>query len=241
MIGNLLSVDYAVTESPDSLASLPSTLAAFADPNGGTSDVVPESGDEVLLFRPVPYIDPETGDVLGLTSLDPEIWVFDSGSSWVLAAKQPEPGDIIISVSDRAPLFQIGGGVVVTETFPGSWANGQTATSLPVPLPPIPPVEPLSPTHVTPMTDYTWDGSDRHHVSADTTNQDVVVRVPFPAAEADPQVVNHELTVVNRGDGGTGNTVRVAISEVCPHQADIVLAVGQSVRLRAIVGSYDTI
>jgi hypothetical protein len=160
--------------------------------------------------------------------------VAPAGQSWTLTTLG-QPGAVLVPSSVNVPAWQRGGLVVlgedggmlptagVEQMFQAIWATLNQF----IPQPP-------QPTHSTPMENITWDGSDRHHISPDTTNQDVIVDVPDPTT-----VVNRELTVTHRSDGGTGNTVRVAISETCPHQADVILAVGQSVTLRAIYGSYD--
>lgn len=205
------------------------TVQALTSGSGDTTPLTVDDGALVVELAP------------GATSLaTPVIWVASEGP-WAQAVKQPEPGDVVVIVGVDAPAFQAGAMIAVTD---GGAVPAVTvpllAALLSTPAPPAP-APPPAPTHVTPTADYAWDGSDRHHVSADTSVQDITILVPYPAADADPRVVDHELSVINRTDGGTGNTVRVAISDVCPTQGDVVLAVGQSVRLRAIVGGFDVL
>lgn len=69
---------------------------------------------------------------------------------------------------------------------------------------------PAGPLVATPMESLDWNGQDRFVISADTTNQHIDVFMPDAN---DQSIQGHELTVIHRNDGGTGNNVAIAVDD----------------------------
>lgn len=251
--GGVRLINASGLVSPETLAGENHTVVT-PGPNGMV-DYEVSTGDTVAViigspdnFEGSAVVELRTVTALPADGEDP--------TPWPLLDRQVKTGDLFLQVGPAASPDSVGqlavaiaDGVAtpvhmrtIIKLFTEIDGLRQQIAGLAQPQPDPEPVDPgvfeigtlnvgSTPSHVTPMTDWAWDGTDNVLVSADTSNQPILVSVP--PAEGD--VINSTLIVHNRNGA---NDVTVGIHAAEDHQGDIVVPPGHVATIRAIFESY---